>query len=83
MQILYFSKVREIIGKDEEELSPPADVGTISDLLNWLSAKDPAYQHAFKNPAGLRAAVNQTFAPMDTVISQGDEIAIFPPVTGG
>ncbi|MCK5041529.1 MAG: molybdopterin converting factor subunit 1 [Sphingomonadales bacterium] len=83
MQILYFSRVREAIGKDEETLTPPADVTTVDGLLNWLSTKDEGYEQAFKNRDGLRAAVNQTFSPMDAPIKHGDEIAIFPPVTGG
>jgi molybdopterin synthase sulfur carrier subunit len=83
MNILYFSRVREAIGKDEEVLNPPADVNTVEGLLNWLSTQDDAYQAAFQNRSGLRAAVNQTFCAMDAPIKQGDEIAIFPPVTGG
>jgi len=83
MQILYFAKVRECIGKDQESLAPPPEIDTVSKLLNWLSTKDQAYEVAFKNRDSLRAAINQTFSSMDAKISQGDEIAIFPPVTGG
>lgn len=83
MQVLYFSRVREAIGKDEETISPPSEIDTVGKLMNWLSEQDEGYAQAFANRAGLRAAVNQNFASMDQVISANDEIAIFPPVTGG
>lgn len=83
MQILYFSKVREAIGKSEETLSPPADVNTVDKLLNWLSEKDEGYKHAFQNRDSLRAAINQNFSQLDQAITNDDEVAIFPPVTGG
>lgn len=83
MQILYFSRVREAIGKAQETLTPPKDINTVEKLLNWLSDQDEGYKQAFRNRDSLRAAINQNFASLDQTIKMDDEVAIFPPVTGG
>ena len=83
MHMLYFAWVRESIGKAEETLSPPPDVKTLNALIDWLENQDQGYKDAFKDRSFLRAAVNQDFVQWDAPISVGDEIAIFPPVTGG
>jgi molybdopterin converting factor subunit 1 len=84
MRVLYFAWVRQKVGTAEEEVSPPAaevrDVGT---LMRWLAARSPGHAAAFADPRQLRAAVNQDFAAPDTPVAAGDEVAFFPPVTGG
>jgi molybdopterin synthase sulfur carrier subunit len=51
--------------------------------MAWLRARDAAHAAAFVNPRVIRAAVNHVFAGPDTALVAGDEVAFFPPVTGG
>ena len=83
LRVLYFAWLRERMGRGEESLAPPAGVTTVGELAAWLRARDAAGQAAFANLSTVRAAVNQVFAPPSTSVAAGDEIAFFPPVTGG
>jgi sulfur-carrier protein len=83
MQVLYFGWVRSRIGIGKEELSPPQEVANVADLIDWLKAKGGGYANAFEDSSALRVAVNQEIAPLDTAISDADEVALFPPMTGG
>lgn len=83
VRLLYFAWVREAIGKDGETVDPPADVADVAGLIAWLATRGGGYAEAFAEPVRLRAAVDQAFAPLDTSIAGADEIALFPPVTGG
>jgi molybdopterin converting factor subunit 1 len=87
MKILYFAWLRERVGLGEEEVDPPAEIGTVAQLIAWLSARSPGHASAFAPLADgrrlVRCAVNQDFAQPDALVSPGDEIAFFPPVTGG
>lgn len=83
MRLVYFAWVRERIGTAEEEVSPPDSVTTVGDLVDWLAGRSSGHAEAFADRARLRAAVDQTFVPLDTPIAGAREIAIFPPVTGG
>jgi len=83
LRILYFAWLRERVGCSEESLVPPASVATVADLLAWLPSRDERHAAAFAQPHLLRCAVNQTFARPSSPISPGDEVAFFPPVTGG
>ena len=83
MRVLYFAWMRERMGRSEEDLSPPSGVATVGALADWLRARDAAGASAFAEAAIVRAAVNQEFAQPDTAIRDGDEVAFFPPVTGG
>jgi sulfur-carrier protein len=83
VRILYFAWLRERTGRAEETIAVPDGVATVGALLAWLRARDAAGAAAFANPALIRAAVNQSFAEPDTPIAAGDEVAFFPPVTGG
>ena len=82
-KILYFARMRQIIGKGEEEISIPGDVTTVSMLIDFLKGRDDAYASAFADPRIVRAAINQSHAPFDAPIAGAREIAFFPPVTGG
>jgi molybdopterin synthase sulfur carrier subunit len=82
-KILYFARVRQIIGKGEEEIDLPASLETISDVIAWLKSRDEAYAHAFADMRVIRAAVDQAHKPFDAPIAGAREIAFFPPVTGG
>ena len=83
MKALYFAWVRERVGKNEEELDPPAGVATVGDLIAWLSARDEGYAHAFARPGAVRAAIDRSHVGRDAAIAGAREIAFFPPMTGG
>ena len=83
VRILYFARLRERAGRAEEALPLPGGVATVGDLAAWLRARDPAGAAAFADPSTVRAAVNQAFAPPSAPVADGDEVAFFPPVTGG
>ena len=83
MKLLYFAWVRQKIGKNEETLSPPPNVATIADLAAHLRGQGPGYADAFADTSLLRAARNQEHVGFDSSIGPDDEIAFFPPVTGG
>jgi molybdopterin synthase sulfur carrier subunit len=83
MKLLYFAWVRMRIGVAEESIELPPGVRDVAGLLAWLKTRSPGHAEALKNPALVRVAVNQEFAQPDRRIAAGDEIAIFPPVTGG
>ena len=83
VKILYFASVREALGKDAEELELPAGVSTVAGLRSNLRRLGGSYQDAFSEKALLRAAVNQDMVQGEAAIGAGDEVAFFPPVTGG
>jgi len=83
VQVLYFAWVRQKVGLAEEQVSPPAEVRDIAGLIAWLAARSPGHAAAFAAPKQIRAAVNQDFCAFDHPVAAGDEIAFFPPVTGG
>ena len=83
MKLLYFAWLKTKIGISEEEISPPEDVRTVADLIAWLKGRGPAYAEALANDAVVRVAVNQEYARPDQPVRSGDEVALFPPVTGG
>lgn len=79
VKILYFAGLREAIGQAAENYDPPPGVGTVGELRQVLGQRHAALLTA-KN---LRAAVNQKMCGMDATVADGDEVAFFPPVTGG
>ncbi len=83
MRILYFAWLRERIGKEQEDLTPPATVVTAADLIGWLTARGEEYAHAFENPKVVRVAIDRKHVKADTPIAGAREIAFFPPMTGG
>jgi molybdopterin converting factor subunit 1 len=83
VRVLYFAWLRERAGQAEEQLTLPAGVETVGGLAAWLQARDAAGAAVFSDLAVIRAAVNQAFAAPGTPIKAGDEVAFFPPVTGG
>jgi molybdopterin converting factor subunit 1 len=83
MRVLYFAWLRQRVGMAEEEVSPPEEVRDVAGLVAWLAGRSPAHASAFADPRQVRAAVNQDFAPPEHPVRAGDEVAFFPPVTGG
>jgi molybdopterin synthase sulfur carrier subunit len=83
MKILYFAWIRAKIGIAAEDVTPPAGIATVGALLDWLAMRGPLYAEALKNRSVVKTAVNQEYVEPDHPIAAGDEIALFPPVTGG
>jgi len=83
MRILYFAWLRQKIGFAEEEVTPPSEIRDVAGLREWLATRSPGHAAAFADAKQIRAAVNQDFAAPDHAVAAGDEIAFFPPVTGG
>jgi len=83
VKVRYFAWVRERIGKPEEDIDVPASVGTVAELVTWLSARGEEYAHAFENPKVIRAAIDRLHVKPDAAIGKASEIAFFPPMTGG
>ena len=82
VKILYFASLREQIDCEAEELELPAEVRDVSDLRDWLVQRGDKWQDAFDKQRVLLSAVNQQMVNNST-IHDGDEVAFFPPVTGG
>ena len=83
MKLLYFAWVRQKIGASGEQLEMPPSVTTVSTLVEFLRQRGRGYEEAFRNPALIRVAVNQQHTGFNAIVRPGDEIAFFPPVTGG
>jgi molybdopterin converting factor subunit 1 len=83
VRVLYFAWVRQRVGLAEEEVSPPAEVRDVAGLMAWLGGRSPGHAAAFAQGKQIRAAVNQEFAAPGDPVRAGDEVAFFPPVTGG
>ena len=83
MTLLYFAWFRTKIGQSGEEIALPAGVTTVRGLIDWLKGRGPGYADALADLSVVRVAVNQEFADLDHAIADGDEVALFPPVTGG
>ncbi|MEK6244218.1 MAG: molybdopterin converting factor subunit 1 [Pseudomonadota bacterium] len=83
VKVLYFASVREKLGKDAEDIDLPANVATIADLRSHLRSRGGAWADALADSKLLRTAVNQDMVPPAAAIKAGDEVAFFPPVTGG
>ena len=83
MKLLYFAWVRQKIGSSEEDIAAPSSVTTVAALVEFLRKRGAGYEAAFRDVKLLRVAVNQEHTGFDARIGPNDEIAFFPPVTGG
>ena len=83
MRLLYFAWLRAKIGTAEEEVTLPSQVLDVNGLLLWLKSRGPGYAEALKDLKIVRVAVNQDYVGLEHPVRNGDEVAIFPPVTGG
>jgi molybdopterin synthase sulfur carrier subunit len=83
MRILYFAWLRAKIGIAEERVEPPAEVVDVAALLHWLQGRGPGFAEALRDASVVRVAVNHEYVPVSHPVRPGDEVALFPPVTGG
>lgn len=83
MKLRYFAWLRERVGAATEEIDLPADVRDVAGLIALLRGRGPGHAAAFGELTVVKVAVNQTYVGHDHPLSPGDEVAFFPPVTGG
>ena len=83
MKILYFAWLRQRIGTGEETVDLPDGVVTAEGLVDWLRGRGPGYEEAFRDTSAIKLAINQEFADLTAAVAENDEVAFFPPVTGG
>ena len=83
VRILYFAWLKDRLGHGEEQVVLPEGVADIGGLRRWMRARGPLFEAVFAEGGRIRAAVNQDFATDDAPVRAGDEVAFFPPVTGG
>ena len=81
--VLYFARLREALGTGSEQIALPAAGVDLATLRQTLVGRGGAWAQAFGQSTSIRAAVNQEMASPDTRVKDGDEVAFFPPVTGG
>lgn len=82
IKLRYFAGLREALGVASEAIELPVGAATVVGLRAHLAARGGAW-HVFATSTSLRAAVNQAMAGPQSLVSDGDEVAFFPPVTGG
>ena len=83
LKLVYFASLRERLGLDSESLEQPEGVTTVADLIDYLVAERGEIWQQVLQDAQVLAAVNQEMCDFDQEITSGDEVAFFPPVTGG
>ncbi|PXX46639.1 molybdopterin converting factor subunit 1 [Undibacterium pigrum] len=83
IQLRFFASVRENLGMSEQKVVLPEDVGTVGEVRAWLVARGDVWAEVLAPGRALRMAYNQQMCEPDTRISEGAEVAFFPPVTGG
>lgn len=82
IRLLYFAALREALGRAEERVELPEACGTLAEVRDLLAARGGDWD-ALVRMKNLRAAINQRMATPDSKVADGDEVAFFPPVTGG
>jgi molybdopterin synthase sulfur carrier subunit len=83
VKLLYFAWLRARIGCAEEEVDLPTGIRDVAGLLGWLQSRGGTYAEALRDLSVVRVAVNRDYVGREHPIREGDEVAIFPPVTGG
>lgn len=83
INVLYFAWLRGKTGTGQERLELPPDVDSVQELTDWLKRRSAGHAAALDNLAVVRVAVNQEYVQPDHPVRAGDEVAFFPPVTGG
>jgi molybdopterin synthase sulfur carrier subunit len=83
VRLLYFAWLRTRIGCAEEEIDLAGEVKDVAGLLDWLRSRGGGYAEALRDLSVVRVAVNQSYVGLEHAVREGDEVAIFPPVTGG
>lgn len=83
VSLVYLARLREVFGTPHERIEPPDNVRTVAALRAWLVARGGIWASELAPERAVRFAVNHELARPETPIRTGDEVAVFPPVTGG
>jgi molybdopterin synthase sulfur carrier subunit len=83
MKLLYFAWLRQRTGTGEEDIPLPEGVRDVAGLIDWLKGRGPQFAEALADTSAIRVAVNQEFATLETALDGDEEVALFPPMTGG
>ena len=83
MKIIYFSWLKEKLGSSEENIKLPTNIKNINALIKWLSSKSSKHKKIFLKSKNIRCAKNYQIVDKNSKIKNEDEIAFFPPFTGG
>jgi molybdopterin synthase sulfur carrier subunit len=83
IEVLYFARLREVFGRERERVELPGDVQDVASLTAWLRSRGEPWERELASSKPVRVAVNQDMAAAGTPVGNGDEVAFFPPVTGG
>ena len=83
MKVRYFAWMKRTVGIAEEEVTPPADVTTVRDLVAWLRQRSAGHAEALAEGAAFGAAIDKRTATFDAELGGAREVAFFPPFTGG
>ena len=83
IKILYFARIKEAVNYSTEEIALPNEISTVTALKNYLSQRGENWANLFNGKQVIRAAINHNLVDDLANIQAGDEVAFFPPVTGG
>ena len=83
MKVRYFAWMKRTVGVAEEEVTLPADVTTVGELVAWLRQKSGGHAEALSEGAAFGAALDKRTVPFDAKLAGASEVAFFPPFTGG
>lgn len=83
VELVYLARLREAFGVARERVDLPVDLATVARLRGWLCERGGNWARELAPERAVRFAVNHDLARPDTPIAAGDEVALFPPVTGG
>ena len=83
INVLYFARLREQLETGSEEMEISADLNSLADILNRLKNRGGAWEEVFAGDQPVLMAVNQEMSNSSVTVKDGDEVAFFPPVTGG
>lgn len=83
IKVLYFARLKESLNYSTEDMDLPVGVRTVAQLKDHLAKRGEAWANLFNSQHSIRAAINHALVENDAMIKNGDEVAFFPPVTGG
>ena len=83
MKVLYFSWIKDKLGKSHEEIQVSDNIKTINDLITLLKQNNENYEDVFKDTSSIKVSINMETAKFEDSILDSDEVAFFPPMTGG